>query len=323
MSKTWYALDNEFAVATGDNVNVGDNTARFDNPPAGSKDLVISSLDGDSDPKSFMLGDHYEVSWGGNGASFLSDATVIRSDLAPGDGGIVVFEGIDENGDLAQVIWTPDFDLEDWYNTNYNPSAEPQFYVEDMNSSYSHTVVCFAMGTRMATPHGYRAIERIKPGDLVLTKDAGAQPVRRVSTNTHIGHGNAAPVHFDKGSIANTRPLRLSQQHRVLVRSPELALYFGLEEALVPAKALINGTTVRKAPCPTISYIHVMLDQHHILFAEGAECESLFREPPAIAHARHRNRPQPSIPARPFLTYREGRLLTRQAPAPALSCFKL
>ena len=37
----------------------------------------------------------------------------------------------DENGDPAQIIWTPDFNLEGWYWDNYTPNLEPGFYVVD------------------------------------------------------------------------------------------------------------------------------------------------------------------------------------------------
>lgn len=53
MTVTFTALDNEFAAATGANVNSnagGPNTSTFDCPPIGAADLVISSHAGDTDP---------------------------------------------------------------------------------------------------------------------------------------------------------------------------------------------------------------------------------------------------------------------------------
>ena len=88
MTFSIFGIDNEFAAATGDNVGVTEDTSRFDNPPSGSKDLVITTKPGDPDPRSFELGDTYEISWGGtSGGGFISDAVVVRSDGSP-DGAV-------------------------------------------------------------------------------------------------------------------------------------------------------------------------------------------------------------------------------------------
>jgi hypothetical protein len=174
MSFTIAGTDNQFAVSTGSNVDTTANSSTFDNPPSGSKDLLITTNEDDPNPRLFEIGDTYDVSWGGQGGGgTIQDAVVVRSDAAPGDGGVVVFEGVDENGDPAQVIWTPDFDLEGWYSDNFNPSNEPQFYTEDTQPTYTHSFVCFASETRIQTPEGPRPVGKLNAGDLVTTEDAG------------------------------------------------------------------------------------------------------------------------------------------------------
>jgi hypothetical protein len=176
MPLTISAQDNEFAVATGDNVGTSENQSRFDNPPQGSKDFVITTKEGDDDPRLFEVGDTYNITWGGQGGGgTIIDAVVVRSDPSPGGegAGIIVFEGVDENGEPAQVIWTPGLDLEGWYSDNYNPSAEPEFYTQDMDASYDHRFVCFASETRIRTPEGSKAAGAFRSGDLVSTKDDG------------------------------------------------------------------------------------------------------------------------------------------------------
>ena len=109
MTTTFNGVDNEFAVSTGSNVGTTGNTSTFDNPPQGSKDLVITSLAGDDDPLLFELGDTYDVTWGGqNDGGTILNAVVIRSDPAPdgNGGGVIVLEGTDDQGNLAQVVWT-------------------------------------------------------------------------------------------------------------------------------------------------------------------------------------------------------------------------
>lgn len=279
MSFQYIGQDNEFAVATRDNVGTTEGQSRFDNPPQGSKDLVITTKEGDADPRVFELGDTYDVSWGGQGGGgTIIDAVVVRSDPvgSGGTAGVIVFEGVDGNGELAQVIWTPGFDLEGWYADNYNPSAEPEFYTQDANASYDHKFVCFASETRIRTPDGSKAAGAFKCGDLVSTKDAGDVAVLWVGHRICAAVGPNAPVVFAQGALGNSAPIRLSQQHRVLLQSPYVQYYFGVDEAFVPAKACVNGDDIRIIPQARVCYVHLLLERHHVIWAEGLECESLF-----------------------------------------------
>ncbi|MEH6647397.1 Hint domain-containing protein [Sulfitobacter sp.] len=322
MSFQIFGIDTEFAASTGSNVNTSPGRSRFDNPPQGSKDFAITTKDGDPEPRRFDIGDTYDLSWGGQaGSGTITDAVVVRSDLAPSDGGgIIVFEGLDENGNTAQIIWTPGFDLEQWYADSYNRSAEPEFYATDLQSDYTHGYVCFAAETRIRTPEGYREAGRLVSGDLVRTVDEGDVPLLWTARWQGVGHESAAPVCFSPGSLGNRREIRLSQQHRVLTKSVRLQMLYGLEEALVPARAFVNGANVRLSPAENITYVHLMLAQHHILDAEGTYCESLYlgdqsslrlfqnRECAALVAAtdlRAKNAPA----ARPFLSMKEAQLL--------------
>ncbi len=283
MTLTIYALDNEFAAATGTNVNNGAGTSTFDYPPNSSKDLVISSQPGDPSPYIFTPGDTYTLSFGGNGGTTIADAVVIRSDFISydgDDGWAVVFEGTDPNGDLVQVVWTPEFDLEGWYWNNFEGGNPPGFYTADASAT-DYTLPCFAPETRLATPDGPRPIADLRPGDLVVTRDHGAQPLRWVGLGEVPGMRRGAPVWFETGVLGNNAPLWVSQQHRMLVRVPEaLASQHGAE-VLLPARAFLNGATVRLMPRPVMRYMHVLFDHHALVEAEGAACESLFLGPMA------------------------------------------
>ena len=273
---TFYAEDNEFAGSTGSNVNASWGRSVFDNPPNAFLDLTIASNLGDDDPRLFELGDAYDLSWSGfGGNNSIEDAVVVRSDMAPGGGGIIVFEGIDAYGDVTQIIWTPDFDLEKWYWDNYNPSAEPQFHTVDQNHSYDHSFMCFEAGARISTAMGQIPVGDLWEGDRIDTMDDGAQPIRWIGRRIVPGDGPNAPVHFAPGAIGNFGPLCLSQQHRVLIQSPMAELLFGRSEVLVPAKALVNGVDVCLRPCARIEWVHLLLQRHNVLLAEGALCETL------------------------------------------------
>lgn len=276
MTKTIYAIDNEFAAATGSNVNALPGQSRFDYPPNGSKDLVITSNSDDDNPFTFELGDTYDITFGGHGGTTLADAVVIRSDIVSGGGGpAVVFEGADPNGDLVQVVWTPDFDLEGWYWSNFSGGTPPVFNTSDMDpQTYQH--ICFAAGTRIDTPSGPIPVQYLQPGMAVLTQDSGAQEVVWLGKRRFLGVGPAAPVIFEPGALGNHSRLVVSQQHRMLLTDARAELMFGSPEVFVPAKALVNGRDIRIEARRKVGYFHLLLPRHEIVRAEGAAAESLF-----------------------------------------------
>ena len=51
---------------------------------------------------------------------------------------------------------------------------------------------------------------------------------------------------------------------------------FGEQEVLAPAKALINGSSIRLKTAETIEYYHLLFDRHEIVFAEGLPTESFY-----------------------------------------------
>lgn len=134
-------------------------------------------------------------------------------------------------------------------------------------------VVCFLTGTHIDTPAGPRAVESLAAGDLVQTVDHGPQPLRWIGKSVACGLGRLAPVRFQS---ENGRDLFVSPNHRVLVRSGEVELHFGYPEALVPAKALIDGVSVRSAPMRRAVYYHLLFDRHELIYSEAMVTESLF-----------------------------------------------
>ncbi len=135
-------------------------------------------------------------------------------------------------------------------------------------------VACFVRGTQIATRNGSVAIEDLKAGDEVITMDHGFQTIRWIGSTTVPATGDLAPVVIRKGAMGNERDLRVSPQHRMLVRGWHVELMFDQKEALVPAKALINDETVFPLEGGTVDYFHVMFDRHELVYAEGIPSES-------------------------------------------------
>ncbi|RYI20773.1 MAG: Hint domain-containing protein, partial [Acetobacteraceae bacterium] len=142
-------------------------------------------------------------------------------------------------------------------------------------------VPCFTAGTLIDTPDGPRPVEDLRPGDLVLTLDEGAQPVRWVGQRKLglaelIADESLQPVEIAAGALGEGVPQRtlcVSPQHRVLFAGARCELHFGTEEVLVPAIQMTRrpGISQRLA---AVSYVHVMFDRHQIVRTHGMWSES-------------------------------------------------
>lgn len=274
MSFMFYAENNEFAASTGSNVNSGSSTSTFDHPPSSTKNLVVTSHADDDDPRLFEVGETYSLSFEGNGGTTLEDATVIRSDTLYSNKGAVVFEGTNPDGELVQVVWSPNFDLEQWYNDNSYYGGSPGFYTYDrVDGDYSFA--CFASGTLIDTAKGQKPVEQIVPGDLVPTKDGDLEPVLWVAASTVPGLGRAAPFTLDTGVLGATSPVVVSPQHRVLLNDPRCEAHFGVPEVFVLAGHLVDGRHVRKESRKLVTYYHLLFERHEVICAHGLYSESL------------------------------------------------
>ncbi|MEM1373788.1 MAG: Hint domain-containing protein [Pseudomonadota bacterium] len=136
-------------------------------------------------------------------------------------------------------------------------------------------IICFTPGTAIATPHGDRAIEDLRMGDLVLTRDHGPRAIRWIGASTMPGDGDFAPVEISAG-VFGCGSVLVSPQHRMLFTGPRAELLFGEREVLVAAKHLVDGRAVRVRPRPAVTYIHIMFDDHEIIRANGLQTESFF-----------------------------------------------
>ena len=143
-------------------------------------------------------------------------------------------------------------------------------------SEIENIVICFTAGTRIATAAGLREVQDLAPGDLVVTRDHGLQPVRWAGRRTVPAQGSLAPVRIAAGVLGNARALLVSPQHRMLVQGMAPNLLFGETEVLATAKHLINGGSVVRQPGGEVCYVHILFDRHEIVYAEGAPSESFF-----------------------------------------------
>ncbi|MEM8730928.1 MAG: Hint domain-containing protein [Pseudomonadota bacterium] len=145
-------------------------------------------------------------------------------------------------------------------------------------------LICFAGETSIATLDGPVAAAKIRTGDLVMT-ESGPRPVRwvgrrQVSAQDMSADPSLRPVRIARGALGQgvpSRDLMVSRQHRMLVVSPVAERMFGTAEVLVPAIRLtaLPGISVEPAP-RALTYVHILLDDHAVVFAEDAPAESLY-----------------------------------------------
>ena len=133
------------------------------------------------------------------------------------------------------------------------------------------TIPCFASGTRIATPRGERPVEALKPGDEVLTVLGEVLPIvwvghRVVDCTTHPEPERVWPILIQAHAFAQGAP------HRDLLLSPDHAIL--AQAVLIPAKQLVNGTTIRQVEKPTITYHHIELTRHAVILSENLPTES-------------------------------------------------
>ncbi|RYH04573.1 Hint domain-containing protein [Salipiger sp. IMCC34102] len=144
-------------------------------------------------------------------------------------------------------------------------------------------VICFTPGTAILTRDGPRDVSELREGDWIQTKDNGLAPIlwrgaRRISGARLRADPDLAPVRLRAGALDSGVPdagLLVSPDHRVVLRGARARAMWNTEEVLVAARDLIDGTTIRREPHQRdLSYIHLMLPRHEIVFANGVETES-------------------------------------------------
>lgn len=189
------------------------------------------------------------------------------------------------NGDTLQLQANGDgtYKLVDTHGGNYTSTIASSvtlasgtnvndFAMQNGSFVYTGSAPCFYAGTMIAVPGGTVAVEEIRSGDLVLTADGRALPVRWVG-RSHVSARfgdplRTLPIRIKAGALDEGSPAR------DLLVSPDHALF--IDRILVQAGALVNGVSIiRESRVPEIFiYYHIELDDHELLLAEGAPAES-------------------------------------------------
>ena len=158
-------------------------------------------------------------------------------------------------------------------------------------SNIEQVIPCFTPGTLVDTAIGPVAVERLRVGDLILTRDHGYQPIRWAGARWLSGadlqaRPNLRPVMIGAGALGESQPmvdLLVSPQHRMLLMGTAAELLFGDHEVLASAIHLTLLPGVEQRSPDGVTYLHLMFDQHEIIRANGAWSESF--QPGSLALA--------------------------------------
>jgi hypothetical protein len=130
---------------------------------------------------------------------------------------------------------------------------------------------CFVHGTKLRAADDEIQVNEFTVGDMVETHFGNRAEVkwigyRHVDCARHPDPRRVWPVQVHAGAFGKDLP------HRDLWLSPDHAVY--VDDVLIPIKHLINGMTIEQVPRDDVTYYHIELDRHDILFAEGLPAES-------------------------------------------------
>ncbi|WP_104019314.1 Hint domain-containing protein [Roseovarius nitratireducens] len=244
-------------------------------------------LEGGSGDDTIVAASGNDVSRGGDDADtfkgFDNDAeNVVFGGAGGNDDDTLDLTGTAGDGTLKVEITGPDSDgngydgFVRYFDGDGNKTGQVDF------KNIENIIPCFTPGTRIATPRGEVAVEDLREGDRIITRDNGLQEIRWVGARA-LGAADMEtaphlrPVLIRAGALGHGLPERdmlVSPQHRLLLTSERAALYFGEREVLAAAKHLTGIEGIDEVRANGTTYIHFMCDRHEVVLSDGAWTES-------------------------------------------------
>ena len=176
---------------------------------------------------------------------------------------------------------------------------------------------CYCSGTLIEAARGQKSVEALNIGDKVRTASGKLRPIKWIGRRSYagrfvMGRKDILPVCIKSGAIGENVPVR------DLWVSPNHAMYFSVASVgwversethhrasklhdgfrkssthptglLIEAKDLINGVSIVQAErVESVEYVHIELDSHDVIIAEGALAESFIDDDSrAMFHNAH------------------------------------
>lgn len=131
--------------------------------------------------------------------------------------------------------------------------------------------------TPVATPYGYRPVQDLKRGDLVISGSGDSVPVLHNVTRILPARGSFAPIRLCAPYFGLGQDIDVSPMQRLVLSGSEVEYLFGHESVLVQAGHLAGGPAVQRPALPRfVSYAQPILPQQETLNVAGTIAESLY-----------------------------------------------
>lgn len=141
---------------------------------------------------------------------------------------------------------------------------------------------CFASGTLITTPRGEVAIEALRPGDRLLTRDGGLQELRDVHRHRPDGRSlvhtpERRPVMIRAGAFGRALPERdlcVGAGQGIFIGGDLAKDLVYRRIALVAARRLLTLDGVHQVDAIQTEFHTLHFDTHELVIANGVWCES-------------------------------------------------
>ncbi|MFN3954614.1 MAG: Hint domain-containing protein [Pararhodobacter sp.] len=261
-------------------------------------------------PADSIAGDYYRLADGAQPAQMLLDlvappgahqppVAALSSGQGPGGAGrIAAGSALGQPGEAVALhgrlsLMAPDGDLVELLVLQAASAGRLALPLSPLRARLTYTLIAadaapgplrlaetvagaFARGTRIALGDGRQhPVEDLQPGDSIITRDTGLQPLRWIGSVRLRAEGGFAPVSFLPGAMGNPRALTVSPHHRMFLYRPDARPVAGATELLVQARHLVDGRMVLRREGGFVEYFSLVFDHHEVIYAEGLPCESL------------------------------------------------
>lgn len=129
-------------------------------------------------------------------------------------------------------------------------------------------------GTCIATANGWRPVEALAPGDLILTFDHGLQPLRGLFRGLHCDPdaqcpGALRPLRAPAGALGNVEEMILLPEQHVLVESDAADILFGDPFSLICATDLEGYRGIERIrDSGAMEVMQLQFDTDEVVFAD-------------------------------------------------------
>ena len=294
--RTFGAFDNEAFTVDPSSPNLTPGSALINNSSTPSGTIfsysdafpVVNILleDTSSDPDTF-LDDDEENHVITDGKGLVANGTEVESesyhffrqldDFGNQIGPTVTVTVFSQNGNFSNI----------WGMSTDTPLIDGARYVKTGGSNngdslYDSFIPCFTAGALIATVTGEQAVETLKVGDRIITRDNGFQEIRwighcTVDAQSQRRDHKKRPVTIRKDAFGPGLPHRdmaFSPNHRMLLSEPEVALLYSEPEVLAAAKDLLSRPGIERSEVADVTYVHILFDHHEAVLSNGIWSES-------------------------------------------------